>query len=315
MRLGRLLRIIVVALRHGLDELALGHPRLRPLRIFVRQSLFWRDLSAPRGVRLRRALEDLGPIFIKFGQMLSTRRDLLPTDIADELALLQDRVPPFASELVVATIERVFGKPLSDVFRTFELTPVASASVAQVHFAELPDGTPVAVKVLRPNIHDVIEHDLALMRTAASLVERLWREGRRLRPRDVVAEFDKTIHDELDLMREAANCAQLHRNFRMSPLLRVPVVYWDWTASEILVMERMPGIPIGRVTELVAAGVDLKRLARAGVEIFFTQVFRDGFFHADMHPGNIFVGVDPANHGKYIALDFGIMGTLSERDK
>src|SRR5579862_9190290 len=307
MRLGRLLRIIVVALRHGLDELALGHPRLRALRVLVRYVLFFRDLSAPRGVRLRRALEDLGPIFIKFGQMLSTRRDILPPDIADELALLQDRVPPFASDLVVATIERVFGKPIGEVFRSFELTPVASASVAQVHFAELPDGTPVAVKVLRPKIGHVIEHDLALMRTAASLVERAWREG--------VAEFDKTIHDELDLMREAANCAQLHRNFRLSPLLRVPEVYWDWTASEILVMERMAGIPIGRIPDLVAAGVDLKRLARAGVEIFFTQVFRDGFFHADMHPGNIFVGVDGANHGKYIALDFGIMGTLSERDK
>jgi ubiquinone biosynthesis protein len=315
MRLGRLLRIILVALRHGLDELALGHPRLRPLRLGVRYALFWRNLSTPRGVRLRRALEDLGPIFIKFGQMLSTRRDLLPPDIADELALLQDRVPPFASELVVATIERVFGRPLDQVFRSFDLTPVASASVAQVHFAELPDTTPVAVKVLRPNIHDVIEHDLALMRTAAALVDRLWREGRRLRPREVVAEFDKTIHDELDLMREAANCAQLRRNFRLSPLLRVPEVYWDWTASEILVMERMAGIPIGRITDLVAAGVDLKRLARAGVEIFFTQVFRDGFFHADMHPGNIFVGIDAANHGKYVALDFGIMGTLSERDK
>jgi ubiquinone biosynthesis protein len=315
MRLGRLLRIILVALRHGLDELALGHPRLRPLRLGVRYALFWRNLSTPRGVRLRHALEDLGPIFIKFGQMLSTRRDLLPPDIADELALLQDRVPPFASELVVATIERVFGRPLDQVFRSFDLTPVASASVAQVHFAELPDTTPVAVKVLRPNIHDVIEHDLALMRTAAALVDRLWREGRRLRPREVVAEFDKTIHDELDLMREAANCAQLRRNFRLSPLLRVPEVYWDWTASEILVMERMAGIPIGRITDLVAAGVDLKRLARAGVEIFFTQVFRDGFFHADMHPGNIFVGIDAANHGKYVALDFGIMGTLSERDK
>jgi ubiquinone biosynthesis protein len=218
--------------------------------------------------------------------MLSTRRDLLPPDIADELALLQDRVPPFASPLVVATIERVFARPIDQVFRSFDLTPVASASVAQVHFAELPDGTPVAVKVLRPNIHDVIEHDLALMRTAAALVDRLWREGRRLR-----------------------------RNFRLSPLLRVPEVYWDWTASEILVMERMAGIPIGRIADLVGAGVDLKRLARAGVEIFFTQVFRDGFFHADMHPGNIFVGVDAANHGKYIALDFGIMGTLSERDK
>ncbi len=315
MRLGRLLRIIIVAIRHGLDELALGHPRLRPLRTASTSLLFWRDLSAPRGVRLRRALEDLGPIFIKFGQMLSTRRDLLPPDIADELALLQDRVPPFPSEQVVATIVRVFGRPLDAVFRAFELTPVASASVAQVHFAELPDGTPVAVKVLRPRIGEVIEHDLALMHTAATLVERLWREGKRLRPREVVAEFDKTIHDELDLTREAANCSQLRRNFRFSPLLRVPEIYWDWTASEIMVMERMAGIPIGRIADLVAAGVDLKRLARAGVEIFFTQVFRDGFFHADMHPGNIFVAIDAANHGKYVALDFGIMGTLSERDK
>ena len=315
MRIGRLLRIVVVALRHGLDDVALRHERLRPLRPLARITLFWRDLSAPRGVRIRRALEDLGPIFIKFGQMLSTRRDLLAPDIADELALLQDRVPPFASDLVVATVVRVFGRPLDQVFRTFDLTPVASASVAQVHFAELPDGTPVAVKVLRPNIADVIEHDLSLMRTAATLVERLWREGRRLRARDVVAEFDKTIHDEMDLTREAANCSQLRRNFRLSPLLRVPEIHWDQTASEILVMERMAGIPIGRIADLVAAGIDLKRLARAGVEIFFTQVFRDGFFHADMHPGNIFVGVDAANYGKYIALDFGIMGTLSERDK
>ncbi|HEX6136973.1 MAG TPA: ubiquinone biosynthesis regulatory protein kinase UbiB [Casimicrobiaceae bacterium] len=314
MRLGRLLRIVVVALRHGLDDLALGHERLRPLRPVARAALFWRDLSAPRGVRLRRALEDLGPIFIKFGQVLSTRRDILPPDIADELALLQDRVPPFASELVEATIVRVFGRPLADVFKTFDLAPVASASVAQVHFAELPDGTPVAVKVLRPNVAEVIEHDLSLMHTAASLVER-WREGKRLRPREVVAEFDKTIHDELDLTREAANCSQLRRNFRLSPLLKVPEIYWDWTASEILVMERMAGIPIGRIADLVAAGIDLKRLARAGVEIFFTQVFRDGFFHADMHPGNIFVAIDAQSHGKYIALDFGIMGTLSERDK
>ena len=315
MRLGRLLRIVVVALRHGLDDLALAHERVRPLRPIVRRALFLRDLSAPRGVRLRRALEDLGPIFIKFGQVLSTRRDLLPPDIADELALLQDRVPPFPSEQVEATIERVFGRPLREVFGTFDLTPVASASVAQVHFASLPDGTPVAVKVLRPNVAEVIEHDLALMRSAATLLERLWREGKRLRPRDVVAEFDKTIHDELDLTREAANCSQLRRNFRHSPLLEIPGIYWDFTASEILVMERMAGIPIGRIPELVAAGIDLKRLARAGVEIFFTQVFRDGFFHADMHPGNIFVAVDAPNHGKYVALDFGIMGTLSERDK
>ncbi|MGC1819234.1 MAG: ubiquinone biosynthesis regulatory protein kinase UbiB [Casimicrobiaceae bacterium] len=315
MRLGRLARIVIVALKHGLDDFALDHPRLRPLRPLVRGALFWRDLSAPRAVRLRRALEDLGPIFIKFGQMLSTRRDLLPTDIADELALLQDRVPPFPSVEVEATITRVFRKPLAEVFKSFDLTPVASASVAQVHFADLPDGTPVAVKVLRPRIADVIEHDLALMQTGASLVERLWREGKRLRPRDVVAEFDRTIHGELDLMREAANCSQLRRNFLRSSLLLVPEIHWDWTSTEVLVMERMAGIPIGRIGELTGAGIDLKRLGRAGVEIFFTQVFRDGFFHADMHPGNIFVAVDPANHGKYVALDFGIMGTLSERDK
>src|SRR6476469_6015551 len=277
MRLGRLLRIIIVALRHGLDELAFGHARLRPLRVAVRWMLFWRKLPSPRSVRRRHALEDLGPIFIKFGQMLSTRRDLLPTDIADELALLQDRVPPFASERVVETIERVFARPIGEVFRSFDLTPVASASVAQVHLAELPDGTPVAVKVLRPNIAEVIDHDLALMRSAAQLVERLWPEARRLKPREVVWEFEKTIVSELDLMREAANCAQLRRNFRQSPLLMVPEVHWDWTASEVLVMERMTGIPIGRMDELEAANVDRRQLARAGVEIFFTQVFRDGF--------------------------------------
>jgi ubiquinone biosynthesis protein len=198
---------------------------------------------------------------------------------------------------------------------------VASASIAQVHFAELPEGigaksgAPVAIKVLRPNIDEVIDHDLDLMQTAASLVERLWKEGKRLKPRAVVAEFEKTIRNELDLTREAANCSQLRRNFKHSPLMLVPEIHWDWTDTEVMVMERMSGIPIGRIDELVRAGIDLKRLARAGVEIFFTQVFRDGFFHADMHPGNIFVAVDPANHGKYIALDFGIMGTLSERDK
>ena len=315
MRLTRLVRIVVVALKHGLDDFAFDHPRLKPLRPVVHGVLFWRDLSAPRAMRLRRALEDLGPIFIKFGQMLSTRRDILPPAIADELALLQDRVPPFASSEVETAIERVHGKPISEVFRSFDLVPVASASVAQVHFAELPDGTPVAVKVLRPRVAEVIDHDLALMQTGATLVERLWSEGRRLRSRDVVSEFDKTIHDELDLTREAANCSQLRRNFERSQLLRIPVVHWDFTSTGILVMERMAGIPIGHIDELVAAGVDLKRLARAGVEIFFTQVFRDGFFHADMHPGNIFVAVDRADFGKYVALDFGIMGTLSQRDK
>ena len=314
---GRLLTIHRALVRYGLDDFVRATHLYRPLR-FVFWLSPWTWFSRRRGTRgerLRRALEDLGPIFVKFGQVVSTRRDLLPPDIADELALLQDRVPPFPSAQVEATLVRVFGRPLPDVFRSFDLTPVASASIAQVHFGELPNGTPVAIKVLRPNIADVIEHDLALMRTAASLVERLWREGRRLRPREVVAEFDKTIHDELDLTREAANASQLRRNFLRSGLLKIPEVYWDWTFSEVLVMERMTGVPIGRVAALAAAGIDLRRLARAGVEIFFTQVFRDGFFHADMHPGNIFVAVDPAHHGKYIALDFGIMGTLSEQDK
>ncbi len=315
MRVLRLARITTVAIRFGLDDIVLSHERLRVLRPWVRRVLFWRDLSRPRGVRLRLALEALGPIFVKFGQVLSTRRDLLPPDISDELAKLQDRVPPFPIEQVLATLERGFRKPVDEVFKSFDRTPIASASVAQVHFAELPDGTPVAVKVLRPDIDLTIAHDLALMQTAASLVERLSADGRRLRPREVVAEFEKSIRDELDLTREAANCSQLRRNFRNSPLLLVPVVHWDYTSPEVLVMERMAGIPIGRVDELIRAGVDLKRLARAGVEIFFTQVFRDGYFHADMHPGNIFVAIDAVNRGKYVALDFGIMGTLSETDK
>jgi ubiquinone biosynthesis protein len=314
MRLVRLAKIFRVVLKYGLDEFLTGHERFRAVRPVARTLTFWRDTSAPRGERLRLALEDLGPIFVKFGQVLSTRRDLIPLDIADELAKLQDHVPPFPSEQVVATLERVYRKPVDEVFKSFDRTPVASASVAQVHFAALPDGTPVAVKVLRPNISQVIEKDLSLLQTGAMLFEKLWSDGKRLKPRAVVAEFEKTIHDELDLSREAANCSQLRRNFHQSPLLLVPAVHWDWSGSEVMVMERMAGIPIGQVDRLVAAGVNLKRLSRAGVELFFTQVFRDGYFHADMHPGNIFVATDGANFGKYIALDFGIMGTLSERD-
>ena len=281
----------------------------------MRALTFWRDLSVARAVRLRLALEALGPIFVKFGQMLSTRRDLIPPDIADELAKLQDRVPPFATEQVIATIENAYGKPVGQVFKSFDREPVASASVAQVHLAELQDGTPAAVKVLRPNIAATIEKDLALMQMGAWAIETLWREGKRLRPREVVAEFDKTIHDELDLAREAANCSQLRRNFLHSPLLLIPEVYWDWCSSEVMVMERMAGTPISQIERLREQNIDVPKLARAGVEIFFTQVFRDGFFHADMHPGNIFVATDALNHGKYIALDFGIMGTLSETDK
>jgi ubiquinone biosynthesis protein len=315
MRLFRLVKILLVALKYGLDEFLLGHERFHWLRPTARAVTFWRDLSAPRAQRLRLALQELGPIFVKFGQMLSTRRDLLPTDISDELAGLQDRVPPFPSEQVIATLQRVYGKPVESVFRTFDRTPVASASVAQVHLATLPDGTPAAVKVLRPNIANTIEKDLALMQASALMVEKLWSDGRRLKPREVVAEFDRTIHDELDLAREAANCSQLRRNFLHSPLLLVPEVFWDWCSSEVMVMEQMEGTPIAQVDRLVAQGIDVQQLARAGVEIFFTQVFRDGFFHADMHPGNIFVATDATNKGKYIALDFGIMGTLSDTDK
>jgi ubiquinone biosynthesis protein len=315
MRLLRLARIWLVALKYGLDEFLTGHERFRAVRPIARALTFWRDTSAPRAVRLRLALEDLGPIFVKFGQMLSTRRDLIPPDIADELAKLQDRVPPFPSDQVVATLERLYKKPVDQAFKSFDRTPVASASVAQVHFAVLPDGTEVAVKVLRPNVAQVIEKDISLMQVGAMLVEKLWSDGKRLKPRAVVAEFEKTIRDELDLSREAANCSQLRRSFLHSPLLLVPEVHWDWSDAEVMVMERMSGIPIGQVDRLVEAGVDLKRLSRAGVEVFFTQVFRDGYFHADMHPGNIFVATDAANFGKYIAMDFGIMGTLSESDK
>jgi ubiquinone biosynthesis protein len=311
MRLFRLFIILLIAFRFGLDEFLLGHERVRLLRVLVRRLAFWRRLSQPRAVRLRLALEALGPISVKFGQVLSTRRDLLPADIADELARLQDRVPPFPSELVVATLERVYGKPFKEIFASFTLTAEASASVAQVHLARLPDGTEAAVKVLRPGIERVIRHDVALMYSGAFLIETLWRDGKRLRPREVVAEFERHLNDELDLMLEAANASQLRRNFADSDILRVPEVYWDWCSSEVMVMERMIGTQISQVEVLRAQGVDIPELARNGVEIFFQQVFRDGFFHADMHPGNILV--DP--QGRYIALDFGIMGTLTEVDK
>ena len=311
----RVVKILSVVLRFGLDEIVLSSAR-RPIPLqLIAIVFFWRDLSAARGVRLRRALEELGPIFVKFGQLLSTRRDLMPPDIADELALLQDRVPPFASDLAVAEITRALGSPPDQLFGSFQREPVASASVAQVHFATLKDGTEVAVKVLRPGILRAIESDIALMRIIATWVHRWSEDGRRLRPREVVAEFDKYLHDELDLMREAANGSQLRRNFEQSALLLVPQMYWDYCAESVIVMQRMHGIPISQIDKLREAGVDLQKLSRDGVEIFFTQVFRHGFFHADMHPGNILVSTDPATFGRYIALDFGIVGTLTDFDK
>jgi ubiquinone biosynthesis protein len=293
----RLARILFIGLRFGLHDLG-PDPRR----------------SAPRGVRLRQALEALGPIFVKFGQILSTRRDLLPLDVADELAKLQDRVPPFAPERAAAEVERGLGIRIADVFTSFERDAIASASIAQVHIARLKDGREVAVKVLRPGIEAAIAKDLALLETAAGLIERL-PEGRRLKPREVVAEFARHLDEEVDLMREAANASQLRRNFAGSPLLCVPEVHWELCAQRVMVMERMKGVPISQKKLLEEHGIDIPALARAGVEIFFTQVFRDGFFHADMHPGNIFVSVEGETKGRYVALDFGIMGTLSDVDK
>ncbi len=314
-RLLRVLKIVRVSLRYGLDEIILSGAKLPPQLRLLSALFFWRDISAPRGARLRQALEELGPIFVKFGQVLSTRRDLMPPDIADELALLQDRVPPFASELAIAEITRALGQHPDQLFAHFERKPVASASVAQVHFATLKDGAEVAVKVLRPGVRRAIDGDIALMHIIAGWVHRWSVDGRRLRPREVVAEFDKYLHDELDLMREAANASQLRRNFEHSPLLLVPEMFWDYCSESVIVMQRMHGIPISQTARLAEAGVDLKKLSSDGVEIFFTQVFRHGFFHADMHPGNILVSTDPATFGRYIALDFGIVGTLTDFDK
>ena len=283
---------------------------VRLLRIFA-VGLRFRLSSRPRGERLRQALETLGPIFVKFGQVLSTRRDLLPLDIADELAKLQDKVPPFDGDLAVAAIEDSLGRKIDEMFTHFEKIPTASASIAQVHLARLKDGSEVAVKVLRPQVERAIARDLALLETGAALVERLWPEGRRLKPRAVVAEFAHHLDEELDLMREAANASQLRRNFTGSALLRVPQVHWDLCATRVMVMERMQGTPISQTRTLLEKKINIPALARAGVEIFFTQVFRDGFFHADMHPGNILVD----DEGRYVALDFGIMGTLTPLDK
>ena len=311
----RLALIAWVMLRHGMDQLVLTRFSHPGLRLLARVLAVGRRLDAPRGVRLRLAFERLGPIFVKFGQVLSTRRDLMPPDIADELARLQDRVPPFPSVQAREIIERSLGRPIDAVFAQLDADPVASASIAQVYFGVLHDGRQVAVKVLRPGMLEVIDADLGLLRTGAQWLERLSADGRRLRPREVVAEFDKYLHDELDFGREAANAAQLRRNMDGLDLLLVPEMVWEHTSAEVLVMERMFGMPISQVDQLRAAGVDIPKLARDGVTIFFTQVFRDGFFHADMHPGNIMVSLAPATFQRYIALDFGIVGTLDARDK
>jgi ubiquinone biosynthesis protein len=309
----RLIHINYVLAKHGLDEIILATHLFRPFRILYYMAPWnWVPRKrGPRAVRIRRALEDLGPIYVKFGQILSTRRDLLPDDIANELAHLQDDVPPFPGSITRSRIEQIFGQPADQLFDEFDETPLASASIAQVHTARLTSGEDVVIKVLRPNVRKHIERDVNLLHTVARLAERYWQHGKRLHPREVVCEFEKTLYDELDLLREAANASQLRRNFAGTDLLYVPEVYWDYCRPEVMVMERIHGIQISDIDALRASGIDLKTLSERGVEIFFTQVFRHNFFHADMHPGNIFVGRD----GLYKAVDFGIMGTLNPVDQ
>ena len=314
----RLFTIQRVLVRHGLDDFIRATHLYRPFRFLFYLSpwtWFQRSAGVTRGERLRLALEELGPVFVKFGQALSTRRDLIPIDIADELAKLQDRVPPFGSGVAVAAIESALGAKLDDIFSSFDSEALAAASVAQVHGATLRTGQDVVVKILRPGMHEVIDLDLAVMDALAALANEYWEEARRLRPIEIVHEYRKTILDELDLMREAANAAQLKRNFSGSTLLYVPDVYWDYCRINVMVMERIHGVIVSRIDELKARGTNIAKLAENGVEIFFTQVFRHNFFHADMHPGNIFVQVDDPQNPRYAAVDFGIVGTLQPRDQ
>ena len=318
-RLRLLLRLFAIErtlLRYGLDEIVLRTHLFRPIAA-LRKLLFFRSKASrgPLGARIRLALEELGPLFVKFGQAVSVRRDLLPREIADELAKLQDEVPPFPGEDVVAILERAFGRKVDETFAEFDTTALAAASIAQAHAAKLSDGHEVVVKVLRPDVHAMIRRDIEVLFALAELAERYWPEARRLRPLEVVAEFEKTLEHELDLMREAASAAQLKRNFEGSEQLYVPEVHWDYCRPNVLTTERIFGVPISDIDELKRRGANIRRLAENGVEIFFTQVFRHNFFHADMHPGNIFVDVTDPEHPRYVAVDFGIVGSLSARDQ
>jgi ubiquinone biosynthesis protein len=316
--LGRLLQIQRALVRHRLDEFVRATHMYRPLRylyFFSPWTWFQRSIGGSRGERLRLALEELGPIFVKFGQALSTRRDLLPIDVADELAKLQDSVPPFSGDIAIAMVEKTFGKPLGEIFDGFEAAPLAAASIAQVHAATLKSGEEVVVKILRPGMREVIDLDLEVLDALAEFADEYWIEARPVRPIEVVREYRKTVTDELDLMREAGNAAQLKRNFSGSPLLYVPQIHWDYCRQNVMVMERIHGVIVSQIEELRARGTDIPKLAENGVEIFFTQVFRHNFFHADMHPGNIFVQVDDPKNPRYAAVDFGIVGTLQPRDQ
>ncbi len=314
----RLVQINHVLSKHRLDDIIQATHLIRPIRYLTYLSPYrlTHSKAVPRGERLRLALQDLGPIFVKFGQLLSTRRDLLPEDIADSLAKLQDQVAPFSNEEALALIQKAYGVDnLHKHFADIDEHPLASASIAQVHAAKLLDGTEVILKLVRPNIEKTIKHDVALLYTMAGLAERYWSEGKRLRPLEVVAELEKNLFDELDMLREASSASQLKRNFENIDLLYIPEVNWQLTKSKLLVQERVYGIPIGDLEALNAQNVNLERLAEIGVEIFFTQIFKHSFFHADMHPGNIMVDATDPENPKYVAIDFGIMGTLAPDDQ
>jgi ubiquinone biosynthesis protein len=313
----RLIHINYILAKNGLDTVILSLNLFSPLRfmVYLNPWNWFRRAPVSRGEALRLTLEELGPIFIKFGQALSTRPDILPEDIARELSKLQDKVPPFASSQAIAILNQAYGRPIEDVFAEFDPKALASASMAQVHAATLKTGEDVVVKILRPNMRRVIEKDLSILHTIAKLADRYWADSRRLKPREIVQEFEHTLLDELDLRREAANAALLRRNFNHSPLLHVPEIYWDYSYENIMVMERIHGIPVSDLQTLKDYGVNIKKLAERGVEIFFTQVFRDSFFHADMHPGNIFVSYKNPQQPQYICIDFGILGTLNYNDK
>ncbi len=316
-RITRLIKIVYIIIKYRLDEFFQIEPSSTVMKIVFTLSP-WKLLPKPKkskAIRLRLALEELGPVFVKFGQVLSTRKDLLPDDIAWELQKLQDQVPPFPGEQARLIIENSLKKPITQLFTEFDQTPLASASVAQVHTATLPSGEQVVVKVIRPSIKKTINQDLQLLLTIAHFITTFWDEGRRLRPIEVVSDYRKTIFNELDLLIEAGNTSQLKRNFQDSDLLYVPKVYWDYTCKNILVMERIYGIPVADIPALKDQNTDMKKLAEHGVEIFFTQVFRDSFFHADMHPGNIFVSTKTPLTPSYIAVDCGIVGTLTTEDK
>ncbi|MEX2365609.1 MAG: ubiquinone biosynthesis regulatory protein kinase UbiB, partial [Pseudohongiellaceae bacterium] len=313
----RLLKIYRVAIRYRLHELLDGAGRGKSLSVLLRLPLASTAASRTltRGARLRLALEELGPIFIKFGQLLSTRRDLLPEDLADELAYLQDRAPPFPGAQARAIIEQALGADIHSLFDNFSAEPLASASIAQVHTGTLPGGEEVAIKVIRPGVEAIIAQDIKLLHRIARLMEKYLIDGKRLRPREVVADYEHVIFDELNLQVEAANTSQLRRNFENSQSLYVPKVYWDYSRRNVLVMERIHGIPVTNVQALKSAGINLKKLAETGVQIFFTQVFNHSFFHADMHPGNIFVSPEDPENPQYIAIDCAIIGSLSKQDQ